>query len=727
MKAQGIRQRIRGVKLLACVLGLGTGSWGLGVWGAEPTQEIWRAVLENVGSGDHLQALEGLQALAQRSPSGKLSFLTGYILAKIGRFEEAVPYLEKAVEGHPLLADYTLFALAQCYRQLGRREEAVSALQRLLQEHPESLLREKALQELGFDYAELGNLVKAEAAYLLHLAQFPGSPHRPAVLLALAQVLLKAGKLKEAEQLFRQLYLEEPGTKEAQRALSLLASIPQAQPLTSAERWERAVLLHQLGLYRQAIAELSPFAERAFPDAFKARLLIGISFFHLKGYEKAAEALLPLAETASPFQAEALYWLGRSLGRLEKSEKALAVFQTLYTSSPKSPKASEALYFSGLIHEDEGRLDQALKFYDRLLKVYPRSDRYEEALWRRGWIHWKKKAYRKALRDLKALAEERSSPLADQALYWLGRTKELLKRPKEAAGIYQGLLQSPQSDYYQLRAREALLRLTGGRLTVHRRNPSPVNHQPLTPPPHPLTPRLAKARELYALRLKKEAVEEYWELALASPVDPGLLEEALNHFTEAGRFDKALWIAKKILKPLYLQRPKAEPLPGFWGYLFPLGYFPLIKSEASTVDLDPYLVLAVIREESAFQQDAVSRAGARGLMQLLPQTAALMAKEMKLAKLSLDGLDSPPLNIALGTRYLSQLLQEFSGDLALALAAYNAGPHHVRRWLEKYGSASPEVFIEEIPFPETRNYVKRVLGSYDRYLTLYGGGNKGKW
>ncbi|MFN3476193.1 MAG: transglycosylase SLT domain-containing protein, partial [Candidatus Methylomirabilales bacterium] len=320
------------------------------------------------------------------------------------------------------------------------------------------------------------------------------------------------------------------------------------------------------------------------------------------------------------------------------------------------------------------------------------------------------------------LAEERGSPLADQALYWLGRTKELMKRPKEAIRIYQGLLQSPQSDYYQLRAREALLRLTGGRLTIDQRRETRderLETKAFTPPKE--TPPLAKARELFELRLKKEAVEEYWELALASPDDLGLLKEALNTFTEAGRFDKALWMAKKILKPLYHQRPKAEPIPGFWSYLFPLGYFPLIKSEASTVDLDPYLVLAVIREESAFQKDAVSWAGARGLMQLLPQTAELMAKEMKLAKPPLDGLDSPPLNIALGTRYLSHLLQEFSGDLALALAAYNAGPHQVRRWLEKYGSASPEVFIEEIPFPETSNYVKRVLGSYDRYLTLYGG------
>lgn len=719
MKTQDARRRIRGVKLLACVWGLGVGGWGLGVGWAESTQEAWKAALEKIDLGEDLQAVEALQVLAQGSPSGRASFLTGYVLAKIGRFEAAVPYLEQAVELHPLLADYTLLALARSHRHLGRREEAASALQRLLQEHPESLLREKALRELGLDYAELGNLVKAEAAYLLHLAQFPGSPHRPAVLLALAQVLLKAGKLKEAEQLFRQLYLEEPGTKEAQKAKALLASIPQAQPLTSAERWKRAVFLHQLGLHSQAIAELSPFAEGASPYASKARLLIGISFFQLKGYEKAAEALLPLAETASPFQDEVLYWLGRSLGRLGKSEKALAVFQALYTSSPKSPKASDALYFSGLIHEDEGRWDQALRLYDQLLKAYPRSDRYEEALWRRGWIHLKEKAYRKALRDFRALAEQRGSPFADQALYWQGRTKELMKKPKEAAGIYRGLLQSSQSDYYQLRAREAFIRLTGGRSSVHRKNPSTVNPQPPTPNPQPLTPRLAKARELYALRLKKEAVEEYWELALAPPDDLGLLGEALSCFVEAGHFDKALWIAKKVLKPLYLQRPKAEPIPGFWDYLFPLGYFPLIKTEASAVALDPYLVLAVIREESAFQKDAVSMAGARGLMQLLPQTAELMAKEVKLEKPSINGLDSPPLNIALGIRYLSQLLQEFSGDLALALAAYNAGPHQVRRWLEKYGYTSPEVFIEEIPFQETRGYVKRVLGSYDRYLALY--------
>ena len=131
------------------------------------------------------------------------------------------------------------------------------------------------------------------------------------------------------------------------------------------------------------------------------------------------------------------------------------------------------------------------------------------------------------------------------------------------------------------------------------------------------------------------------------------------------------------------------------------------------------LVLALIREESAFAPRAVSRAGARGLMQLMPQTADLVAREHKLPPVAPAALETPEGTSGSG-RSTWPTCPGFGGNLSLTLAAYNAGKQAVQRWLQRFGFADEVEFVEDIPYTETRNYVKRVLGNYERYQALYG-------
>jgi len=132
-------------------------------------------------------------------------------------------------------------------------------------------------------------------------------------------------------------------------------------------------------------------------------------------------------------------------------------------------------------------------------------------------------------------------------------------------------------------------------------------------------------------------------------------------------------------------------------------------------------VLALIREESAFAPRAVSSAGARGLMQLMPSVADKVARDYKLPAVGSTGLEVPTVNIQLGVLHLADALRDHNGNLALALAAYNAGSAAVQRWVQRYGFADEEQFIEDIPYAETRNYVKRVLANYERYRSVYAG------
>ena len=140
---------------------------------------------------------------------------------------------------------------------------------------------------------------------------------------------------------------------------------------------------------------------------------------------------------------------------------------------------------------------------------------------------------------------------------------------------------------------------------------------------------------------------------------------------------------------------------------------------------EPYLVLATIRQESAFEPDAVSRAGARGMMQLMPATARAVAREIGLGVSYRDSrlLADPGLNIRLGRAYLARLIDDFAGSYVLALAAYNAGPARTRAWVRDYGdprdpAVDPIDWIESIPFEETRNYIQRVMENLQVYRYL---------
>ena len=153
--------------------------------------------------------------------------------------------------------------------------------------------------------------------------------------------------------------------------------------------------------------------------------------------------------------------------------------------------------------------------------------------------------------------------------------------------------------------------------------------------------------------------------------------------------------------------------------LYPLPYRQSIEQRAAQFNLDPLLVAAVIRTESKFDPGAVSRKGARGLMQVMPSTGEWAADYLKIPDFSADRLFDPDVNIWIGTWYLDRLRKDFGGDLVLALAAYNGGSGHVKDWLRSSQWTGEQRTIEQIPFPETRYFVDRVMKDFNRYRWLY--------
>jgi soluble lytic murein transglycosylase len=156
--------------------------------------------------------------------------------------------------------------------------------------------------------------------------------------------------------------------------------------------------------------------------------------------------------------------------------------------------------------------------------------------------------------------------------------------------------------------------------------------------------------------------------------------------------------------------------------LYPQYYWNCVIDYATLNNLDPYLVFALIREESRFKERAYSRVGARGLMQIMPGTGRWISRQLSMSYYKTRDLFVPRINIKMGTWYLSYLKHKHNNNLMLTLASYNGGFMNVMKWVKKFKTKDIDEFVELIPFRETKNYVKKVMKSFNIYKQIYDNG-----
>ncbi|MGZ6097684.1 MAG: transglycosylase SLT domain-containing protein [Myxococcaceae bacterium] len=492
----------------------------------------------------------------------------------------------------------------------------------------------------------------------------------------------------------------------------------------------RAEALVELHRNKQGLDVLRPVLPKLqLPDplACRARLVEGRALRKERRHAEVQEVLSPVVRacTDQDLRVRALYLLGTSQAVVAPAA-AVKTFDALAREFPENPLADDALYVAADLLAQDGNLEGALSRLDRIAERYPQGDQLGEALFKAFWLRHRTGDVPGALASLQSLEDARrgaeESYDVERARYWRARVVDAQKHTDEALALWEALALEHPGTYYGLLARERLAERDPARAT---RVGTQLAVLPASSPPAALEsgtllddPHFVAGVELLRLGFRDAASSEL--LAARRTGQPAeaqrLLVEAL---ARTGDVRSAHGVARLALRR-DLNGPVAPGVRELWTIAYPDAFRDLVLRYTRGSPVEPELLQALMREESALDPHALSWAGAVGLTQLMLPTARQMAKALRLSAPTSERLQDPSTNIQLGAAYLARLLTKWDGNVALALASYNAGEGAVSRWRAARPEAELDRWVEEIPLSETRGYVKRVLRSWNTYRLLGG-------
>jgi soluble lytic murein transglycosylase len=618
--------------------------------------------------------------------------------------------------GSPLV-DYALLFHADSLLKLGDALEARALASQAADRKPDTGLTPSAMVWAAAVLRDAGDPAGAVTVLRRTLPRVTEASEAARIRYALGEALLAAGDQKEAVRVFSALWLQAPASygDAAEHQLKALADVGVVPPAPSpAERAVRAERLLGSGLIERARLEAEALAAEKPPGETRERALRVLMHASRRlGRDDAALAAVNEGLGAAPAERRASWLL--DLARLRQRrdrETALAVLDRVVRESPKSSEAADALQMKAEILEAANRHSEAEKTYAKLAADYPDEDEAAGAQWRLGWLAWFRGQNAEAVARWSRLQAGRGgSALREAATYWHGRALERKGDREQAARQFALLVKEVPRSYYGLLAAKRAPGVPAG-----------TGAAVFAFPADPLEAlqgdeRFLRAAALRAVGLSEFADEELDELTRRSVGEPRRLYALSAAYVAEERYHMAL----RILRRSFLGAARAGGASPheFWQMLYPLGWREGLTAAAERSSVDPFLIAAVVREESSYHPQARSRVGARGLMQLMPDTGREVARSRQIPFPDVEVLDQPLVNLELGSIFYAGLLREFR-DPRLATAAYNAGPTRVREWWANRRTDDLDVWVEQIPFNETRAFVKRVMLSWQEYQRVYG-------
>jgi soluble lytic murein transglycosylase len=721
----------------------GDGARGLELMGLERWDDARAALAAYAAAPD-----------APRDDAGKarLAYVSALCDRHLGRWAEAAAGFDVAAAGLPLLADYARYEGAVARYHTRELDEARARLAKIAED--------------AILYAEsrllLGDLLRADekwdsvaALYHDYLTRWPNGVRVAEATFYQAEAEEKLGHVQQAVDLYRDLLIERPLASWADKAKPRLdALVPRLPPdaRLRAATMGAGELETRGKVYFEAMR--NDLAEADFKAVLRVKTLEKAlrceAAYHLAQTvfkERQRPRAAPLFDAAiaacakapqGDLHVRALYQGARSWGAAGEQKKAIAIFEETQKHVDHSLADDAALREAEqwIVLEEQGDKTAGARADAILAAIpdrFPDGDMKAEALWRLAWRAWRKGDYEATIRwldkEIAVVPHEENYWAEGQTHYWKARALEKLRRADDARDAYARTVREYPLSYYSLlalnRLREgyaddseklvAELRGPAGEPEAWRFAPRPVYGEP----------GFQRAVELLRLGQGEAAERELSRVGLRVPdgrkkaTDPDQVEKLWATallYDRAHRYDKSHWIARWSTLD-YKERWPSPSNRAKWEIAYPRGYWHIVEPAAQAQGYPPDLLMAFVREESAFDPIMESFANAIGLTQMIFPTAKRFGKGLGF-DISRETLRDPEKNVAVGSRWLAFLWTTYKQHLGLVVAGYNSGEGSVWRWLCERGTWDYDEFGEAIPFDETRSYTKRVLSSYFAYSYL---------
>jgi soluble lytic murein transglycosylase len=637
--------------------------------------------------------------------------------------QQALAWFNKAT-GDTVLREYVLYWTAQAKQSLGRLKDALADLETIERDYPNTAMKEQLLTSLAPLARELGKPQEAIDA----LNSYSGTTSKNALLLERAEAYEAAHQLSRAAKDFQTIYYKSSQSDEAKVADAALRKIlhemGKEYPYAGVEaQQQRAQAFFDAHKWREARAEFEKLQGMLHDPANPNRQLADLRVAEAKVQLKGSPKLVATLKTPDfDVDAERLYALSQIYRTDKKSDEMFATLSELTQKYPLSKWNEDGFMAAGNYYWVDLDRTRAATYYQRVLDTFPSGRNAYNAEWRVAWVAYLNHQPDAEDKLKNFLTKYPASGNTPDAVYWLGRAAEHNGKAVEARSYFEKDVDRFPQTYFGHAAAEHLSKLP----QTEADPPAPEILEKIPPAPalrpfdEPIPPaaqdRWARAQALRTIAFDASAEQEL-KVAYYATSSPRFLYEAAQAAFDQGHFAVGMSYGRTIVPNFEARKLSDLPL-SVWKVLYPLPYEAVIRREAAKNNFDPMLAAGLMRQESTFQSDALSAQNAIGLMQVIPKTGRLLARQLRV-RYSNDRLFQPEYNIQLGMLYISGLVK-LTGAPEYALAAFDAGEDRIAAWkAERNYEEIPEL-VESIPFSETRDYVQIVLRNTEVYRMIYG-------
>ena len=652
--------------------------------------------LTGLSAGQRAAKLEAIAQGRNELDRSRARYLLASDLIQQRQGEQALKWLQGLESDYPTLAPYIVFKRAQAYTISGNAAQAEATWKTLLQKYPDHPVAAEALSALGRQNRQYWDQA---------IAKFPTYPRTQDII---RQRLRQNPNQPELLLILAKYGVNAPGIVPALNRLTENASFTtQLQP----EDWEAIAFNYWEHQEYGKAAEAYARAPRTSLNTYR----IGRGL-QLSGLESQAYRAYQLLVTAFPKTEETATALIRMAKLTPKPINGIPYLDRVISQFPDH--AAEALMVKADILESLNSGKSAVQARQSVLTQYPQSNAAAEIRWKQAQRQAVTGNFLAAWQWAEPITKHNSeSEFAPEAAYWVGKWASQIGRERDAKTAFEYVLAKYPESYYAWRSAVQLGWNVGDFDSVRQLQPQVVRSSQSAPLPVGST----TLQELYQLGQSQDAWA-LWQVEFKTPTKPTVAEQFTDGVLRLGvgdHLDGIFMVSSLAWREQPEERSQYQSLkqqPAFWQALYPFPFLQPIEAWSQERQLNPLLVTALIRQESRFEPKIRSVVGATGLMQVMPETAAWIASQIKLKQYKLD---QPEDNIKLGTWYLAYTHQEYDNNSLFAVASYNAGPGAVAGWVDKNTFSDLDQFVEAIPYGETKGYVKSVFENYWNYLRLY--------